>query len=303
MEKRERTVALQVILSIVNGRGSDRPVFDTTRQLTERFVAHADIALLRPDPGLAVPYMSEGMSGDIIERLISEAEALNVKRTKTARDEFQVWQEETKFLLAESRSDLLEVLKIDDSAPSCAWSEFTGSTNHLVSTMGRLADLIVLSHDISDQEMETAFTFETTLMESGRPLLLAPSVTRKTIGDNIAVAWDGSAEASRAVAAALPFLKTAQSVNIVSVTEKSKDRATTDGLAHYLSWHGIAANTRMVDAGDRSVGEAVLEIVTQESADLLVMGAYGHSRYREWIFGGVTRHILDECALPVLLVH
>jgi len=291
----------QVILTLVNGRGTDRPVLDATRLLVERYNAHADIALLCPDPLFAIPYLGEGFSGGVVNQLLSQVEAENTKRAEKARESFQNWRDDAGLVLADSRANLVAAIESDKEAPSCSWSEHIGAPDDLAAAMGRLADIIVHAHAGSFEETET--TFEAALMESGRPLFLVPQSTSATIGNSIVIAWDGSAESARAAGAALPLLSAAETVTIVSVVEEGKDIAGTEHLARYLSWHGITANTRLVDAGDRSVGEAVLDVAKQESSDLLVMGAYGHNRYRELIFGGTTRHVLEHCALPVLLAH
>ena len=151
--------------------------------------------------------------------------------------------------------------------------------------------------------MENEVAFETALLCSGRPLLLAPPTPREEIGTRVAIAWDGSAEAARAVGAALPFLHTAEVVTVISVAEDGKIESPVEDLARYLSWHGIQANTRNIGLDSRSVGEAILGAVRHESADMLVMGAYSHNRLRELVFGGATRYILNEGAMPVLMSH
>ena len=151
--------------------------------------------------------------------------------------------------------------------------------------------------------MENEVAFETALLCSGRPLLLAPPTPREEIGTRVAIAWDGSAEAARAVGAALPFLHTAEVVTVISVAEDGKIESPVEDLARYLSWHGIQANTRNIGLDSRSVGEAILGAVRHESADMLVMGAYSHSRTCEMLTGGVTNSVLQHMTIPVQMSH
>ena len=124
------------------------------------------------------------------------------------------------------------------------------------------------------------------------------------IGRNIAIAWNGSAEAGRAVAVALPLLARAGSVTILSVAEDDRTRELPAGeLSAYLAWHGITARSRTLPGATSHAGEALMAECRDVGADLLVMGAYTHSRLRQLILGGVTRHVLHHAALACLMCH
>jgi nucleotide-binding universal stress UspA family protein len=144
-------------------------------------------------------------------------------------------------------------------------------------------------------------TLEAVLLDSGRPLLIVPPGGAADFGGPVAVAWNGSVEASRAVAAAMPFLLAAPRVTVVAVGEDDQPAALAQGLARFLAWHGLQAETKAVRAGEEGVGSALLAALGD--AGLLVMGAYTHSRFRQLVFGGVTRHVLANAGLPVLVSH
>ncbi len=121
------------------------------------------------------------------------------------------------------------------------------------------------------------------------------------------VAWDASREAARAVSDALPILERASSVAVVSVNPRSRDFGHGDvpgaDIALHLARHGVKVDVQRIETRDLDVGNALLSHVASESADLLVMGGYGHSRLREMVLGGATRTILGEMTVPVLMSH
>jgi nucleotide-binding universal stress UspA family protein len=139
-------------------------------------------------------------------------------------------------------------------------------------------------------------------MQSGRPVLLAPAEPPSGIGYVVAVAWNGSPEGVRALAAALPFLEKADAVSLI--TSGDADAAGSLGAVDYLAWHGVNAAQRSVAAGSgRHVGRILFEAARDAGADLLVMGAFGHGPWRQQLFGGATRSALATMPLPLLLMH
>jgi nucleotide-binding universal stress UspA family protein len=153
---------------------------------------------------------------------------------------------------------------------------------------------------------ETAFVAEGLIFESGRPLLLLPPETghgRRFAA--VAIGWDGSRAAARALADALPICADAESVELVAITGEKvlgPEAALSDARRH-LAAHGIEARGSEIAAQGLDAGAALLRHCAQAGADLLVIGAYGHSRFREFVLGGATRSVLADAALPVLLSH
>jgi nucleotide-binding universal stress UspA family protein len=148
-------------------------------------------------------------------------------------------------------------------------------------------------------------TVEGLIFESGRPVLLLPEHGAGNAFTRIIIGWDGSRAAARALADALPLLSHAEAVRLVSVVgEKSLDAgsALSDARRHLLT-HGIKSETHEIDAGGADAGEALLAYGDESRADLLVMGAYGRSRAREFVLGGATRSVLTDPRLPILLSH
>jgi len=167
----------------------------------------------------------------------------------------------------------------------------------------RICDLIVFGAKSGDVEFTNIREgFESALLSGSRPVLFAPRETTDLPGSRIAIAYDGSATAAHAVTSALPFLERAKELHAFEVTA-DKTTALSD-LQEYLALRGLTAKEHVVDPGPKSTAEALLLAVQAQKCDLLVLGGYGHSRIREFVLGGVTRHVLHHGApLAVLMAH
>jgi nucleotide-binding universal stress UspA family protein len=190
------------------------------------------------------------------------------------------------------------------------WIAVDESASFAVPRLGRCADLIVAGQDNpGDAESYVGDFFpENLILSSGRPVLLAPYArNERTTGSRILVAWDGSREATRAVHDALPFMRAAQSTTILTVNGMQEDgsaRIPGADIATVIARHGVRADVVDIETGaDGSVGEVLLTQVADTGADLLVMGGYGHARWRELVLGGATRTILKSMTVPVLMSH
>ena len=147
-------------------------------------------------------------------------------------------------------------------------------------------------------------TLEAVLFESGRPILIAPPTAPSKLGETVAIAWNGSTETARATAFAMPFLKRAARVIIITVEGGPLHQGPPgQELARTLRLHGVAAEANTYKVERRSTGETLLRVSASLGVDLLVKGAYTQSRLRQMIFGGTTSHILAETTLPVFMAH
>jgi nucleotide-binding universal stress UspA family protein len=169
------------------------------------------------------------------------------------------------------------------------------------------ADLMVLGQrDREDQAFQVPPDFVPAVMiESGRPALVIPQVGDfSSVGQRVLVAWKPSPSSARALTAALPFLRTASHVNVVEWgSPQDNCKGEPLDVQTYLGAHGVKATFHREAAEPHDIGEQLLSCAADESADLLVMGCYGHSRARELILGGATRTILQSMTLPVLMSH
>lgn len=176
----------------------------------------------------------------------------------------------------------------------------SGTAGQALAAEARTADLFVATRPYGDPADEVHMEVSV-LFGSGRACLFVPpkGVAPKNFG-TILVAWNGSREAARAIAEAMPLLKAATQVVVVSIGEESEVEFGGD-IARHLSRHGIAAVIGTIEASMEGPGDALLGEARRIGADLLVMGGYGHSRFREWILGGATRHVLSSAEIPVFM--
>ena len=284
-----------ILVPVGDAQTATQPL-DAALGLASRLGSHVTGLHVRVDPTTAVPLVGEGMSGAMVEEMISIAETQGAQRAKAARKLFDE-------ACARHGAPLA-------SAPGAAglsaeWLDLTGREDDVVAWRGRLSDLIVFAHTGTDADVPAMMTLNSALMATGRPLLLCPAEGGAGFGRSIAIAWNGSVEASRAVAAALPLLIKAESVTILAVTEHAEKtiEAPADELAAYLAWNGVTAKISLAQATTAHAGEELLRQAGKAGADLLVMGAYTHSRLRQLILGGVTRHVIAHAPMAVLMCH
>lgn len=169
----------------------------------------------------------------------------------------------------------------------------------------RVHDLAILDAESETIDMDRAL-IETALFESGRPVLVVPSDHHSFAGQRIIVAWDGSASAARAVAGAMPFLRAAEAVEIVSIVGEKDLSGSVPGadLAPHLARHGIDVSVTTTALGAKEdVAGAIQREAAGFKAGLVVSGAYRHSRLREWLLGGVTQSMLKKSRIPLLMSH
>ncbi len=192
---------------------------------------------------------------------------------------------------------------------SVEWRAPRGPALEVATLHARHADLLILGQDdLRDAASYVAPRFVGSLvLDSGRPALVIPHAdTVNAPGDNVLVAWDGSREAARAVADALPLLKAARyvSVDIVRRADPHSEAPVGIDVAAWLDSHGINASFSLTPPrlGART-GASLLARASDLHFDLIVMGAYGHSRARERVFGGVTQTMLESMTIPVLMSH
>lgn len=196
-------------------------------------------------------------------------------------------------------------------AVSPEWLTPRYDTNGEMRTHARYADLVIVGQeDQSDPETLPAMGFvESVVLAGGRPVLILPYAGKVPRSfNNILLAWDGGREAARAAADAMPFLMAAKTVHVMHVTRGNRTEVLGPipglDIAMFFARHGV--NVRVTPergANDVAVGEDLLSRAADLNIDLIVMGAYGHSRMQEWVLGGVTRTMLETMTVPVLMSH
>ena len=286
---------IKTILVAATGSQTDDAVFTSALAAARAFNAHLDFLHVRVDAAAMVAAMATDGSGaamvsGLVERIDEEA----TRREDTGRQLFERFCERERLAIAN--------IPAGQQSPTAQWLRQTGDEAYWVREYGRAADLLVIGHPNDDQGISID-TIEAALVGTGRPVLIVPATPLVSLPETIVIAWKAAPEAARAVTAAMPLLSTAKRVLIVTVAEEqglSDEEAAR--LMTSLSWHGLNASTRHLRPERLGAADTLLAAAAEENA-LVVMGAYGHSRLREWVFGGFTERVLRRAAVPVLMMH
>ena len=291
-------MTIKTILAAASGGSASDGAIELASRFARRFGAHLEGYHAKPDPRDLFTYSGDGfglsMSGEFIDRFVKDADAIAAK-TKAS------------FAATVARHQIGMSAAPSQSLPerigaSAAWREEVGYGPTMVARRARFFDLVVLGRSERVVDQPHTDVVEQALINSGRPVLLAPAKSPAEVGETVALGWNGSAEATRAVVAALPFLAVARRTAIITVGEKHQESAA--ALIDYLGWHEVKAQHRHVPAvSGVGPGQQLLSAAREENADLLVMGGYGHMPWREFLFGGATREVVGVSLLPLLLSH
>ncbi len=290
------TMAYKVILVPVDSNGGRRAL-RAALAILGGGGGHIEAFHVRADSKEAVPLLGEGMSGSMIEEMIDLADKDGDERSRAARSIFDTFVAETKIAVTDG-------IAIGGATPTASWHEEVGREDEKVANRGRVSDLIVMAQPAGEVGRPSMMALHAAIFETAHPVLMLPDQVPAKIGSTVVVAWNGTSEAARAVAGAMPFLKSANRVIALTVeTEKSVNRIGGDELAHYLGAHNIKVERASVKRTENPVGETILDYCKSVNADLLVTGAFTHSRLIQIILGGVTRHLIASAHLPVLMDH
>ena len=184
-------------------------------------------------------------------------------------------------------------------------ASLAGAGDHFA-RMARRFDLAIVGQAEPEISSMEQIIGETTLFESGRPMIMVPYIQKAPFKtDNVMICWDGSRTATRAVADAIPIIRKSGRVEIVIVTNERGKEDEIEGadIGQHLARHGLKVDVHRIPGGNIDIADALLSHAADSSADLMVMGGYGHSRLREFVLGGVTRSIFESMTVPVLLSH
>lgn len=201
------------------------------------------------------------------------------------------------------RSDLQD--KLADEDISWDWKMGLSDPASLLAEQSGLADLVVLSRahgKRDDVRAPLPIAGDVALHSSTACLLVPPEIKKIDVAAPIVIAWNGSAEAGRAVRYALPAIKMASEVHLLMVAEEGRDFPDLSA-SQYLSHHGVKSELHQLSDDNNRIAIIVENFAAEKSASSIVMGAYGHSRMRETLFGGVTKSMIDRCEIPMIVAH
>ncbi len=241
--------------------------------------APVDALVIKRDPRDAIPMVGEGLSGDLVQQIMDQAEADASAAAAAAKAVFDGWPASANASLTEAMGHVADVL----------------------GQAGRVHGLTVLPCGAQNDSVTEAI--DTALFQTGRPALVAPLHEVESLGKRVAIFWNDSAEAAKAVWGALPFLRQAETVTAFAVNEGFDANAALARLTDGLKRAGVTANAVSLPANNDSAAMQLVDAAAAMNADLVVMGAFTHSRLRELVLGGVTQSMLQGLARPTLLAH
>lgn len=289
-------MSLKSILVPLDGGEGGKPALEAAYKVASDQSAHIEVFHVQADSKEAVPLLGEGMSGAMIEEMIDLADKDASDRSSAAKAMYDEFRTAHNIPVVEEGPGPGEA--------SISWRQEIGREDEVIAYRGRRTDLIVVGRPPTEIDRPVLMTLHAAIFETTKPVLLAPPTVAENFGKRVAVAWNGSAQAARAVSNAIPFLKAADEVLIAAVpTEKTSARLRGTELRAHLQWHGVDAKRREVSLNNNTVGEAILGMCAEENVDLLVTGAYTHSRMIQIILGGVTRSVIENANIPVLMSH
>ena len=285
---------IKTILVAATGTDSDNATFAAALAIARPFAAHLDVLHVKLDAvNTAVAMTTDAGSGALTAGLVQRLEQDARERETKAQEIF------TQFCGGAGLA--LSGTPQGGEAASAEWHVESGEEARWMATYGVAADLIVARRG-SGEDVAARSALEAVLLEAGRPILIPAAAAMPATFERIAIAWKPTAQAARAVALAMPFLARSKEIAVVTVEEAAEAGGDADRLVRNLAWHGLTAKAeRLTPAPDGPARTLLASLAGR--ADLLVMGGYGHSRLREWVFGGFTQQVLADAPLPVLLAH
>lgn len=288
-------MTIKTILVCVSSAEASRSALQTACLLAQRFDAHIEALHVRADPRSLVPYTGEGMDGSMIEEIMEVTEREGGRRAESARQMFDEFCRERSLTVADTPSGA--------AGATISWREEVGREDEVVAVRGRLYDLVVVGRAIRDSALPSPITLEAALLDTGRPIMVAPPATPPAIGRSVAVAWESTPEAARAISFSLPLLAAADTVTVLSPDPVEPPPIPVEELKNRLAWSGVTVGVRTFPTKELEIGAGFLATAAEVGADLLVKGAYARSRLRQMMLGGRTRHIITHTEIPVLLSH
>jgi len=286
-------MAIRKILLPLTGTAAGQSALDTAIMAARQWNAHIHALHVRTDSRDVAPLAGEGLSGAMIQDMMQATERESAERSNSVRKLFE--------RTISAAGIVTERPTVLANHPSAGFNVVTGREDDIVAQQARVSDLIVVPHPEASDEASSSDALHAVLFDSGRPVLIAPQKAPTTLGTRIAVAWNGTAESAAAVLAVLPWLQQAAAIRILSAAEYQRSGPPATELATYLALHGVQVELATFRPLDREVGAGMLAAAREFEADMLTMGAYSHSRLRQLILGGVTRHVLEHADLPVMM--
>jgi nucleotide-binding universal stress UspA family protein len=285
-----------VLLAVVTGASSDEDVLESALALSRLHESHIEVLHPRLDPYRVLAGFVDGVSSFGTSDIVAGIKQDIDRRQQLAYTNFTAWA---------ARHGLKSGPEPGKTgplgAPATSWRQYEGTYVGAMTQFGRLADFLVVAQPGGSGRAAQDSVAEAAIFDTGRPVLCVPPGTRQLDTRTVAIMWNGSLEAARAVGDAMPLLRACGSAVVVTAG-KSEGADPTD-LVERLVVRGIEARTRRINPTQEATPSALVALLNEGEFGFVVMGGYGHCRLREMVLGGFTRHMLAEAKIPLLLAH
>tara|TARA_B100000315_G_scaffold257572_1_gene306813 strand:+ start:601 stop:1476 length:876 start_codon:yes stop_codon:yes gene_type:complete len=265
--------------------------------LARVFHGHMDAVYIQSHD-IDIPF---DIDASMAEKILAEADEKSAEAAKSARENFDAQLRDAGISYQSEASS--------NNSASASWKQVKGDEQEVIAQKGCLYDLVVANRPNQGCEPFGGALVKSAIFNTHRPILVTPPCFKDVYCDtqienwNVLVGWNSTVYAANAIANAMPLLERVKSVELLNVQTGAKKGASVQEAAYQLRLRGIEVSVKEVAPDSRSVGQILLAEAMEFGASLLIMGAYSHNRMKEFVLGGVTRHILDQAEIPVLMSH
>jgi nucleotide-binding universal stress UspA family protein len=288
-------MAYRKILVPLTGTARDAHVLGPAFDVAKAFGSHVAGVFIRPDPSEVLPYLGEGASAGVVQEILDASRVATNRAATAARTSLEE-------AARHAGASVVDIARAGVGV-GASFHVRAGLSEEVASNEARLSDLVVFDTPADAKDASMRAMLEAALLNGRKPMLLVPHKPSRIVGARAAIGWDGGAAAAHAVSAAIPLLARAEAIEILNVTSGPLDIVQMDRLRDYLRLQGLSAAEHGINPGSQSIAAALVDGAMHGGAGLLVIGGYGHSRLREFVLGGVTRHVFANVTMPVLMAH
>lgn len=290
-------MAIVNILAPMLFSGSGVEALNPALVAAKRLNAHVLGLHIRPSPMLQTPYIYPPF---VVSYVTETSEAFNQRCNDRAQELRSKFEEICNSL------DVPVVLPSEhaqDRGASASWRDEKGELPFDYAAAARVADLTVMAALDDDAAAGERALSEEIVFQSGGPVLFATGENFRQFPESAIVAWNGGLEAARAMRSAIPFLKLLRQVTVLTIDDVVSGGVAPERAADFLQMHGVRAVHDQVSRGSKRAEDVLVAAAADKQAELIVMGAYSHTRWREAVLGGFTRQLLRQSEIPILMAH
>jgi nucleotide-binding universal stress UspA family protein len=283
------------LLVCLNQQDNSSEFLSSCYDFANKFKSHLEVLHVKADPVSAVPYMGSNFPVEIMKEMVELAEKENIKKLENLQKAFEQFAKENDVIIT---SDPNEVINNKNSV-SAFWNSQTGSEAEIAASISRYKSAALHPKPIEDDEHSNSWTIDSVLTEGGAPVIILPKTSPKTMGQHIGIFWSSTPEVSRALKHSNKLLTEARKITIIT-PDFEQNVFEANGLKASLKRQRLDAEI-VTFSSTLNEGEKILQIAKENDVDMLISGAYTNNHLRRLILGGITKHLVYNTEIPLLL--